>query len=151
MTYSVRSTRSGLRPKSKPSRRRSGKSEIAASSKRVRFDQFFPVVQRGGRSVVPVSIRSIQSVQGASGGACGSRKSGRISVAVGDERVSVSLPDDVRHARWSRWSRSSPSHRSASVCDGRLDGVRDGLPSIIVFSVVAFFFGMKHGEFRASH
>jgi len=25
------------------------------------------------------------------------------------------------------------------------------LPSIIVFSVVAFFFGMKHGEFRASH
>ncbi|KOX94553.1 DUF7333 family protein [Haloarcula rubripromontorii] len=24
------------------------------------------------------------------------------------------------------------------------------LPSMIVFSVVAFFFGMKHGEFRAS-
>ncbi|TSD13507.1 hypothetical protein DP107_11825 [Haloglomus irregulare] len=24
------------------------------------------------------------------------------------------------------------------------------LPSIIVFSVVAFFFGLKHGEFRAS-
>ena len=23
------------------------------------------------------------------------------------------------------------------------------LPSMIVFSVVAFFFGMKHGEFRA--
>ncbi|GAA0727648.1 MULTISPECIES: DUF7333 family protein [Haloferacaceae] len=24
------------------------------------------------------------------------------------------------------------------------------LPSMIVFSVIAFFFGMKHGEFRAS-
>ena len=24
------------------------------------------------------------------------------------------------------------------------------LPSMVVFSVVAFFFGMKHGEFRAS-
>lgn len=24
------------------------------------------------------------------------------------------------------------------------------LPSMIVFSVVAFFFGLKHGEFRAS-
>jgi len=24
------------------------------------------------------------------------------------------------------------------------------LPSMIVFSIVAFFFGMKHGEFRAS-
>jgi hypothetical protein len=24
------------------------------------------------------------------------------------------------------------------------------LPSMIVFSVVVFFFGMKHGEFRAS-
>jgi len=24
------------------------------------------------------------------------------------------------------------------------------LPSMIVFSVVAFFLGMKHGEFRAS-
>ncbi|MFC6973824.1 hypothetical protein ACFQL1_02685 [Halomicroarcula sp. GCM10025709] len=25
------------------------------------------------------------------------------------------------------------------------------LPSMIVFSVVAFFFGMKNGEYRASH
>ncbi|MFC7173613.1 hypothetical protein ACFR97_03725 [Haloplanus litoreus] len=24
------------------------------------------------------------------------------------------------------------------------------LPSMIVFSIVAFFFGLKHGEFRAS-
>ena len=24
------------------------------------------------------------------------------------------------------------------------------LPSMIVFSVIAFFFGMKHGEFRSS-